>query len=158
VKIRPFDFLNARILDEASDTFLVEFRSGGCFAVARVGKKTFAQTRNDIAHGVFADVDIDAIYVTNHSMRRGRVRMPATAKARSHGRDVDWLESLGWLLPRMFREPWLGDLREDRRKWRKEGASRANIEARTISQLACLIIAALWEDVKETIVRSLRMS
>jgi hypothetical protein len=69
-----------------------------------------------------------------------------------------WFEVLVYCIPKGFREGGLGDLGEERARWRREGLRRPTIEFRTVSQLLVLIIAALWDDIKETVARSLRTS
>lgn len=70
----------------------------------------------------------------------------------------DWFETLGFCVPRAIREPWMGDLREDRQLMVHAGRGRLFVELATACQVLCLVAATLWDSAKETIARSFRMS
>ena len=62
-------------------------------------------------------------------------------------RDPDgWLQTSGFLIPKKYREPMLGDLIEDRAEMRSKGLSNFRIEAVTIVQLlvACACRPKVW--------------
>jgi hypothetical protein len=52
-----------------------------------------------------------------------------------------WLHTFCFFIPKIIREPYLGDLGEDRARMYKEGYSRAKIEWATVSQVFWL---SLW--------------
>ena len=78
-------------------------------------------------------------------------------RLRDRGR-FDWFSWAVFLVPRRIREPWLGDLREDRSNMARAGAPRWYIEACTVSQLLVLagqILRALVVDAVDAAARRL---
>jgi hypothetical protein len=67
-------------------------------------------------------------------------------RARSAINPDRWLKTGGFLIPKQYREPMLGDLIEDRAEMRKRGSSSLVIEGSTIIQLlvACACKPKLW--------------
>ena len=59
----------------------------------------------------------------------------------------DWLESFASFVPKSIREPWLGDLREDRVRMRRDGRSPRFVFWATAIQLGLL----LFHNCKESI-------
>ena len=53
-----------------------------------------------------------------------------------------WFEFLAFFLPRSIREPFLGDLLEDRDEMLSHGFSRFVIETATLSQIALLLVSS----------------
>jgi hypothetical protein len=56
---------------------------------------------------------------------------------------ADWLEDFSRFIPKEFKDDWLGDLREEREKWRTEKRSRPYIEWRTGVQIFFLALSKL---------------
>ncbi len=90
---------------------------------------------------------------TNREMRSYEMLRAETAPA-----DRDWLDKVESFVPKAFREPWMGDLREDRLRMEQAGRGRLFVEFATTCQLLWLAVATLWDSFKETIWRSLRIS
>lgn len=67
-------------------------------------------------------------------------------KAKSAAKRDNWLKTGGFLIPKQYREPMLGDLIEDRKVMRDRGFSVLSIEGMTILQLlvACACRPKLW--------------
>ena len=59
------------------------------------------------------------------------------------GVSPDWLEDFSRFIPKEFKDGWLGDLREEREKWRTERRSRPYIEWRTGVQIFFLALSKL---------------
>jgi hypothetical protein len=57
----------------------------------------------------------------------------------------DWLERLAFFVPKSIREPWVGDLREDRAKMEAQGYSKISIDFATSIQLLMLLLACVKE-------------
>jgi len=55
----------------------------------------------------------------------------------------DWLKTLGWFVPRSIREPWFGDLCEDRKRMQAEGRNCLFITAATAFQILALLMSWL---------------
>jgi hypothetical protein len=55
-----------------------------------------------------------------------------------------WVEHLSWFIPKEIREPWLGDLLEDRERMSSKGRNQAHIEWATGIQLLLLLANRLW--------------
>lgn len=60
------------------------------------------------------------------------------------GAGTDWFTRLTWFIPKEIREPWRGDILEDRDKMAGEGRSRLYIEWASGTQLLCLLFSRLW--------------
>jgi hypothetical protein len=146
-----------RILDEASGTVTVEIEDYSCGAlnVFRLRKKQFSVLKQAIDRGFWC-LDLKALIEAKFPISKNTVVI-SRRRVRQATR-TDWMESVGFLIPKSLREPWLGDLRDERRKWRDEHVGRWTIEGRTTGQLACVVLAAIWDDIKDTIARFLRMS
>ena len=115
--------------------------------------------RNNLVHSAAWARDADRLYeliselkhqkgeITNlerAAFRLGMVPVLAGSRAgrptvRTRGGVTDWYARVVFLLPRQIREPWLGDLREDRMEMARKGAPRWWIEACTICQLLVLL-------------------
>ncbi len=63
----------------------------------------------------------------------------------------DWFEALAFFIPKGIREPWHGDLLEDRGRLQREGYPRVLVEIATAVQL--LVLMAFW--LKDELVSSL---
>jgi hypothetical protein len=61
----------------------------------------------------------------------------------------DWFYTLMFFIPKSIREPWFGDIREDRAVMTLEGKSRMRIELATVVQLMVLILSWLKETLLE---------
>lgn len=59
-------------------------------------------------------------------------------------KEASWVEHLSCFIPKEIREPWLGDLLEDRERMSSKGRSQAYIEWATGLQLLYLVLARLW--------------
>lgn len=71
-------------------------------------------------------------------------------------RRPDWIARAVFLIPREIREPWLGDLREDRMEMARNGAPRWWIEVCTMCQLlvlACQILRGIVAEAAGTLRR-----
>jgi hypothetical protein len=68
------------------------------------------------------------------------------SKTKTAAKRDNWLKTGGFLIPKQYREPMLGDLIEDRKEMRDRGFSVLSIEAMTILQLlvACACRPKLW--------------
>src|SRR5438128_9604389 len=60
----------------------------------------------------------------------------------------DWFETVTAFLPKTIREPWAGDVLEDREKWASNGRSRLSIEFRTVTQVLVLILSWIWTNLR----------
>lgn len=65
------------------------------------------------------------------------------ARKRSPAGQPNWARCSALLLPKYMREPWFGDLCEERERMERTGASRAFIRAFTVSQILCVIGSGL---------------
>lgn len=54
----------------------------------------------------------------------------------------DWINTAAFFVPKTIREPWLGDLREDRKRMAAAGCSRRVILWATLTQLSLLALHA----------------
>ncbi len=54
----------------------------------------------------------------------------------------DWLNTAAFFVPKTIREPWLGDLREDRKRMVAAGCSRRTILWATLTQIVLLALHA----------------
>jgi hypothetical protein len=54
----------------------------------------------------------------------------------------DWLNTASFFVPKTIREPWLGDLREDRKRMAAAGCSRRTILWATLTQIVWLALHA----------------
>lgn len=61
-----------------------------------------------------------------------------------HEKEASWVEHLSWFIPKEIREPWLGDLLEDRERMSSKGYNQARIEWATWIQLLLLFANRLW--------------
>jgi hypothetical protein len=61
---------------------------------------------------------------------------------------LSWLTAIEFLIPKSFREPYLGDLREDLANMAKEGYSPIRMKWRVAAQLAMLLARPILELVK----------
>ena len=59
-----------------------------------------------------------------------------------HAVHYDWLNTASFFVPKTIREPWLGDLREDRKRMAAAGCSRRMILWATLTQLSLLALHA----------------
>ncbi len=59
-----------------------------------------------------------------------------------HAAPYDWLNTASFFVPKTIREPWLGDLREDRKRMAAAGCSRRMIVWATLTQLSLLALHA----------------
>jgi hypothetical protein len=69
---------------------------------------------------------------------------------------TDWLDVVSRIVPKSIREPWLGDLREDRGKWRRDGCSPRSVFWCTAGQLLVLALRASVTVVKDFISSTFR--
>ncbi len=83
-----------------------------------------------------------AVGATVHELRRRYF-------SHTHAGRRDWFDGAVFLVPRGIREPWLGDLREDRVEMARKGAPRWWIEVCTVCQLLVLLGQILWGIVVE---------
>jgi hypothetical protein len=74
------------------------------------------------------------------------LELPLFDSVTSANDEHQWLKTGGFLIPKQYREPMLGDLIEDRIEMRNKGFSRLSIELMTTVQLliACACRAKLW--------------
>jgi len=73
------------------------------------------------------------------------VRQRARRELRGDVGTRDWFAACAFFIPRAIREPWHGDICEDRAYMANHGRSRWLIELATLVQLVCLILACLRE-------------
>jgi len=59
-----------------------------------------------------------------------------------HALRYDWLNTASFFVPKTIREPWLGDLREDRKRMAAAGCSRRTILWATLTQIMLLALNA----------------
>lgn len=64
---------------------------------------------------------------------------------------IDWFCTFMFFIPKGIREPWLGDIREDRDAMFSEGRSRNSIEFATAVQLLILILSCFKETLLEVL-------
>jgi len=76
--------------------------------------------------------------------------------ARRRRRDPDWFAIWLFLVPQEIREPWAGDLSEDRAKMVRRGEPRWRIEVCTMFQLLMLLGLGLRNIIVETVAAALR--
>jgi hypothetical protein len=67
------------------------------------------------------------------------------------GVTTDWFCTFMFFIPKSIREPWLGDIREDRDAMFSEGRSRNRIEVATAVQLLILILSCFKEALLEVL-------
>ena len=69
---------------------------------------------------------------------------PSDSETPVGGGGPDWFTRLTWFIPKEIREPWRGDLLEDREKMAGEECSRFHIEWASVIQLMWLLLSRLW--------------
>jgi len=73
----------------------------------------------------------------------GLVMNTSVSDSEAPVRGSNWLTRLTWFIPKEIREPWRGDLLEDREKMASEGCSRLHIEWASVTQLLWLLLSRL---------------
>jgi hypothetical protein len=76
-------------------------------------------------------------FLITRSKHRTRRR---SAVNHSRHKSPDWFSQATFLVPRQIREPWAGDLHEDRAKWARDGIPRWRIEVSTVGQVLLLLM------------------
>lgn len=66
--------------------------------------------------------------------------MPKLKQISRPARRSDWFKTFTYFIPKLIREPWVGDIHETREEMASEGYSRVMIEWATIVQLVLLIL------------------
>ena len=98
---------------------------------------------------MFITANASHLFGPNHSggvevkVTGSEVRVQEVSVARNT-KETSWLEHLTCFIPKEIREPWLGDLLEDRERMASTGFSQAYIKWATWIQLFSLFANRLW--------------
>jgi hypothetical protein len=78
-----------------------------------------------------------------------RDRLEEGLRQNRERQEKQWFDYVICCVPKQIREPWLGDLREDRERMAKDGQNYLRIEFATALQCLFMVGAVLWNFVRK---------